>query len=575
MNETALRHIGRWAAGLRLEDVPGRVREHAVHQVLSMLAAVYSGWDSDLGEPLQRAFPPPCAGAARIVPVGASAPPAHAALLMASWSMVLDFDDVMMGGHTGHSSVLVPLALAAAGGRSGAELMLAQIVANEVAARINMVCAVGSTRGQMATHLHLLAAAAARAKLEGLDGETFATALAFALSYPAQALFPAFLGSDAKALCAAWPIRMGMEAVDAARAGLAAAEDPLDDPRGFFATAARLPIREFLGGLGERWHTETNSYKIYPVCGYLCSTLDATLDLVRRHDISPAGIESVDVWASIFTVGMDAHSAPYLNGPRSRISTLTFSTPFTIASAILARDFGPAQLKRRWIEDPRVWRLAERVRSRHDVALTLAALTGDIPIGAALKRTLRRQAAVFGWTLAAKAFGRFGPWRRPVETLRLMVGLAAAAGNRRRLDLVSSTKPMGARVEMRLTDGRVLSSAVSIPHGFAGAQSAVRELMREKLISAAAGVIGPARAIEVADLLDNLERLPATEVERLLHLACRGGSSVAARAAESVSGRVGVMQAVEQEPKGDQRKDQNIDLEIAVPQDVCKDLKGG
>src|SRR5207237_7914279 len=105
-----------------------------------------------------------------------------------SWSTVLDFDDVMLGGHTGHSSVLVPLAIGSTGGRSGAELILAQIVANEVAARINMVCAVGSTRSQMATHLHLVGAAAARAKLERLDEDSFTAALGFALSYPAAAL---------------------------------------------------------------------------------------------------------------------------------------------------------------------------------------------------------------------------------------------------------------------------------------------------------------------------------------------------------------------------------------------------
>src|ERR1700682_4946029 len=72
--------------------------------------------------------PPP--GPARILPPGFAAPVTHAALLMASWSMVLDFDDVMLGGHTGHSSVLVPLAVGSAGGVSGAELILAQIVAN-------------------------------------------------------------------------------------------------------------------------------------------------------------------------------------------------------------------------------------------------------------------------------------------------------------------------------------------------------------------------------------------------------------------------------------------------------------
>lgn len=524
MKETALRQLARWASGLTLEQIPERVRHQAVNQVLSTLAAVYSGWDSDLGGPLERAFPSPGAGPARIVPTGVAAPASHAALLMASWSMVLDFDDVMLGGHTGHSSVLVPLAIGSAGGRSGADLILAQVVANEVAARINMVCAAGSTRGQMATHLHLLGAAAARAKLDALDEDTFSAALSFALSYPAQALYPAFMGSDAKALCAGMPVRVGMEAVDAVEAGLAAGEDLLDDPRGFFATKSKAPVREFLGGLGERWHTETNSYKIYPVCGYLCSALDATLDLVTTHDISPDDVASVDVWVSLFTIGMDAHSAPYLDGPRSRISTLTFSTPFTIASAILARKFSPEQLKRAWIEDPKVWKLAAKVRTRHDIDLTLPAITADIPTGAALRRIRRWQAAVFGWSAAATVYGGLGRLRR-LTTLRLMAGLVAASGDRRPLDLTKSTKPMGARVEIRLSDGRLLSRPVSIPLGFAGSEResggrCVRDLMREKFLTAAGRVIGQENAAGAANLIEDLESLQPAGVARLLDLAC-------------------------------------------------------
>jgi 2-methylcitrate dehydratase PrpD len=537
MNETALRKLARWASGLRPEDCPARVREQAVNQILSTLGALYSGWDSDLGRPVEGAFAASaCTGRARVVPTGASATPAHAAALMASWSMVLDYDDVMLGGHTGHSSVLVPFAMGSAGGYPGAELIVAQIVANETAARINMVCAVGSTRGQMATHLHLLAAAAARAKLEGLGEDDFAEALAFAISYPAQALYPAFLGSDAKALCAGLPVRAGMEAVDAVRAGLKAPPDPLDDPRGLFATKASVPVRDFLGGLGERWHTETNSFKVYPVCGYLCSALDAALDLVAEHTLSADEVESVDVHASLFTVGMDAHSSPYLDGARSRVSTLTFSTPFVIASALLARRFTPAELRRAWIEDPRVWELAARVKTRHDVGLTLEALTADIPIGAALRRTKRWQAAAFGWSIAKTVFGRLGRLRR-LDTFRLVAGLAAAAGDKSPLDFTRSTKPMGARVRVRLRDGRVLSRSVSIPRGFAGAPEAdgrgVRELMREKFVAAASTALGPERAARVAGLIEDLEALSAADVSRLFELAC-----VAAPAPSNGAGRV-------------------------------------
>jgi len=309
----------------------------------------------------------------------------------------------------------------------------------------------------------------------------------------------------------------------------------LDGPRGFFATACEIPVREFLGGLGERWHTGTNSFKLYPVCGYLCSALDATLALVAEHDVQAEEVEAVDVWASIFTVGMDAHSAPYLDGPRSRIATLTFSTPFTVASAILARELTPEQLKRPWIEKPQVWLLAARVRSRHDPRLTLAALTADIPLGAALRRTRRIEAAAFGWGLAGKAFGRRGRWRRPAQTLRLVAGLAAAAGESAPLDFGRSTKPLGARVEMRLSGGRRLSRTVAIPRGFAGggSQTEVRRWMQRKLVDAASGRLGPERAARVADRFADLERLSPTAVVELLELAAGGGGEAAGAAAGS------------------------------------------
>lgn len=525
MRGTALERLAHWAADLRLESVPDGVREHAVHQLLSTVGAVFSGFASELGPALERAFPAPAPGAGRILPRGSAAPPVHAALVMAAFSMVLDFDDVLLGGHTGHSSVLVPLAFAGSGRFSGADLLLAQITANEVAARVNMVCAVGATRGQMATHLHLLGAAAARAKLEGLDGPTFAAALNFALSYPAEALFPAFLGSDAKALAAAWPIRMGCEAVDAVRAGLRAPRDILDDRRGFFAKAALVPVREFLGGLGERWHTATNSYKLYPACGYLASALDAALALVREVGFRGSDVVSVVVEASIFTVGMDAHSAPYLDGRTSPVAALTFSTPFVIASALLAGEFTPSQLARPWIERREVWELAARVESRHDLGLTVTALTSDIPLGAALRRTRRWQAAAFGLKLAAKAFGRAAYGRRLPETLRLAARLASAAGVTAPPDFAAATKPLGARVRITLADGRELTREVLIPRGFAGAQGpgpdgrGVRALMRDKVLTTASPLLGPERAAELAAGLEGFARLTPAELGDLLAVA--------------------------------------------------------
>jgi 2-methylcitrate dehydratase PrpD len=445
-------------------------------------------------------------------------------MLMSAWSMILDFDDVMMGGHLGHSSVLVPLAMCGTGRYSGEQALLAQVVANEIAGRINMACAVGSTRGQMATHVHLVSAAAARAKLEGLGPDDFARCLAFAISYPSQALYPAFLGSDAKAFCASFPIRIGMEAVDAVLAGMKVTADPLEDPKGFFANAARIPMLEFLDGLGQRWHSATNSYKLHPVSGYLSAAVEATTELARTHEIHPDEIDCIEVWSSLFTIGMDRHSAPYLCGPDSCISTLTFSLPFAVASTVLARGFGPEQLRNDWICRQDVWELARRVRSHHSVNATLAALTASIPVGAALRRLKRWQAAMFGWKAAGLALGRNGLWRKP-DAYRVAAGLFYAAGDRSSISLCDATKPIGARVALRFKNGHSVEHFVDIPLGFKRSSpdgsdwTDVRPLLLRKFTDSTMHFLSQDCAQDVLSMLESFHTLSGASIRGLLRRA--------------------------------------------------------
>ncbi len=518
----SLRRLAQWGSAVRFAALPAPVVEAAKSQVFSTLASVHAGYRSDLGRPIEDAFGA-CAGrGACAMPAGIATSPSHAAFLMAAWGAVLDFDDIMLGGHTGHSAALVPLAFAQATGAGGRDVLLAQVAANEITARVGMAAALGPARGQMAGHVHLLGAVAARAKIENLDAPRFGESLGFALSQPPRALYPGFLGSDAKALCAAWPIRMGLESVDAVRAGLHGNVGILDDDDGFFSTFARLPVREFLDGLGERWHTATNSIKIYPACGYLNAVLDATVSLARTRDIDAAVVESVEVRASIFTIGMDARSAPHLQGPRSRISTLTFSTPYTVACALLDRDLSVEHLKRERIADPRIWALAKRVRIVHGMEHTVDALLADIPLGAALKRAphigaLRFLLGIGGARLAAKL-----ALSEPLGFLRLLRALAKVAGSEAGSDYSRSTKQLGASVRIRMANGEILEESVAIPRGFAGSGDwrAIRLLAREKYCAQAAPVVGLANALKAADLIDRLETLDANDVQRLVRLNC-------------------------------------------------------
>ena len=522
LSGNALQRLTRWATTVQLSDVPLAVQEHAKNQVFSILAAVHSGYSSELGPLIEKAFVRHEAGQSHAIPLRWRISASHAAFLMAAWSMVLDFDDVMLGGHTGHSSVLVSMPYAESGGKTGGELLLAQIVANEIAARINMTVALGQTRGQMATHLHLIGAAAARAKLEGLDQQSFAQAIAFALSYPGVALFPAFLGSDAKTLCASWPIKIGLDSVDAVCNGLHANPDVLEGPRGFIRSLAQFPRMEFLEEIGTNWHTETNSFKIYPGCGYISGIIDATIALVQAHNIRPQEVESVDIFASLFTLGMEAHSQPYLCGSQSLISTLTFSTAYGVASAIIYRALKPQHFSRESVANQSLWEITRRIRLHHDVRITIDSLKGDIPIGLALSRAGRLQAFFFTLGLCNKALSKKPTLAHLAAKLRIATSMAACAAKSDAFRFVNSKKSLGARVEIHTTDRRTLVHAVSIPKGFAGQESwkSARAMMRGKFVDCASVNVGRDAALEAADLLERLEDLQAADIQRVVELNC-------------------------------------------------------
>src|SRR4029078_13219767 len=105
-----------------------------------------------------------------------------------------------------------------------------------------------------------------------------------------------------------------------------------------------------------------------------------------------------------------------------------------------------------------------------------------------------------------------GRCRHLSDTARLIVAVTAGAGETAPLDFRSSAKPIGARVEIRLADGRLLSRSVSIPRGFAGAETRdpteqPRELMKRKFVEAATPVLGVERAAEGCRMIEKLEEL--------------------------------------------------------------------
>lgn len=488
--QSLIRQLARWGSRLDLGDAPERVVAHLKSQILSQLGAARAGYGHPLGRRISQAYGSPLQD-----------DPKHAVHSLSMATVCLDFDDTAYAGHLSHSTVNVPLIYASSLGLDGRALLTSVLAANETAARITAAATLGPFRGQTAGHTHLAGAVAGRLRAENASADTWAHALGMAFSVPTWSLSRGFFSTDAKLLVAAVPVQIGLSACDGARFGLTGPEDVLEHPQGFLHRFADIPLpEEALAGLGSLWHTETFSYKIHPGSAYTSAAVDCAVELHSAlAGVDQGDIAEVVVEGSIFTAGLDRIARQHRIGPDSSVAALNFSLPYNVATALLTGSLLPADLAHPAVDRPDRWELAARVRTVHDPEFSRHALLATAPLGQALRRAGERAEA---WVRAIddQAAEALPPaWLEPETDFRW------------------ATKNLGARVTVRLRDGRELRaerrSAVGAASGADGTDHAA--LARAKFLACGGDP-------EAADLVRHLERLNPEEVRRLVNLALAG-----------------------------------------------------
>jgi 2-methylcitrate dehydratase PrpD len=497
---TLIEELSDWASTLDLSEIPDRVVRFASSQVLSQLAAARVGAQHPLGAAVMAGFGEPF-----------QADAARSAFVLAGLTSWLHFDDTAYAGHLSNSTVTVPLAYAHALGLSGRELLTSVIAANECAARIAAAATLGPFRGQNAAHTHLAGAVSGRLRAENAPLRQWVDAFGIAFSMPPWPSLRGFLGSDAKVLSAATPVRIGLDACDAARAGLRGPSDVLEHPDGFLARFATVPLPDAVtAGLGERWHTETLSFKVHPGGPGLDAAVDCALELRRAlGPLRAADIAEVIVTTSLYTIVVEDKSAAYLDGARSPVSALVFSTPYTVATALLTGNLLGSDFAAPAVADAERWALAEKVQVEMDIDMTRESLVCEVPFGEALRQ----------------AGPRCVPWLEEIGTEWLvdLVGTPEPPS----ASFESARKATPARVTVRLTDGSEHTLERSIPIGAIGpdTRASHADLVRAKFLA----VGGRA---EEADIAANLRDASPAEVRRLL---TAGVGRRAANAGESLT----------------------------------------
>ncbi|MCG8673306.1 MAG: MmgE/PrpD family protein [Pseudomonadales bacterium] len=377
-----LQSVANWVANITLDQVPDRVKDKVHYQILNVLASQYA---AKFHKGAQNAKH--CVinwgkqGNCTVLPTGEKLPLHEAVLVNCINSMALDYDDYLYMGHTGHSAIVASWGLSEALNLDTDQLLLLAIIGNEVGGRLGITTALGPQNGQAWSYIHSFAAAAITAKAYQLNEAQITHALAIALYQPGFTLWPGFMGADSKLLTAAMPTVQGIQAAQFAREGMTGATDILHHAsKGFWSNFTYASVPHMLSGLGKAWLSDTLTFKKYPGCAYIDTTMDALFEIMGKHEKQADGafdiddIKAINIETNLLTLEMDNLSKDYWNENTIPQTTANFSLPINVALGLINGRLSGAELTESHLDlhANTIRKIANKVQIKHDWGMTLS-----------------------------------------------------------------------------------------------------------------------------------------------------------------------------------------------------------
>ncbi len=248
-----------------------------------------------------RRLSPEGAGTCTIIGHSRKVLPQYAALANGSSVHGLELDDIhpQAGVHVGATVFAAGFAMAQQTGASGADLLAAAVAGYEVACRIGIALPLAehSAHGFHSTGTcGVFGAAMTASRLLGLSAEQTLNALGIAGSQAAGSLEYRTERADTKRLHPGWAAHCGIVAAELARSGVTGPQRILEGRAGFLRSYSDNPLPETLvAGLGEEFHIARTSIKPHAACRYSQGIIDASIDVVSRHDIRPDEVARITI----------------------------------------------------------------------------------------------------------------------------------------------------------------------------------------------------------------------------------------------------------------------------------------
>ncbi len=355
--------LARFVAETRLADIPAAVRDHAKITLLDTLGVILAGSTRPEVAALRGRL-----GGGSGATVYAQGWPTQdartAALLNGIAGRAIELCEGLrfVSGQAAMQVLPGVLAVGEEMGSSGKEILAAFILGYEVAGRLAGVFTprpLAHQNGQVS----LLAAAAAAARLRGLDAAGVSLAMRIATTL---VLTPSY--TNAVAGATALNVAGGMSgfaaalAPELALAGFTAQDDAVEEALGQLVGGG-FATEHLTDGLGEEWQITRNYFRLYACCNPIHPALDCLAAALAELKPRPEEVARIDIATYRFASVMRNPDPPNYFASK-------YSLPHAAAVMAVRGSAGYSALDDSALADPAIAALRHRVHVEEDPAMS-------------------------------------------------------------------------------------------------------------------------------------------------------------------------------------------------------------
>jgi 2-methylcitrate dehydratase PrpD len=347
-------------AHLTWQRLPAEVRDRATDLTLDLLGVAIRGSSEASSEPVRavvRGYDNVDGSSG--IGLASRLAPAAAALLNGTAAHSIELDDVTRESslHPGVAVIPAAFAVAEQRGAPGRAFLEAVVAGYEVVIRVGNALNPASAyeRGFHPTGVAgAFGAAAAAARVMGLDGAGIGRALGIAGTMASGSMEYLSDGSWTKRLNAGWAAHVGVMAAEFAAAGFTGPTSALEGRFGVLHAYTDAPRPELLTeGLGESYQITRVAIKPYACCRYNHGLIDGALRLRAEHAIDPAAVRRIRLGVLSAGAPLVAEPIEQKRVPRNPVDA-QFSAPYATAIALVFGAAGAPEYRQQVVDDPRI-----------------------------------------------------------------------------------------------------------------------------------------------------------------------------------------------------------------------------